>query len=83
MVFFPCFKPVPIIPKIVPPPRTQQQGSTCRFLFVLKYFLDLFIAADLFHALPFNGALTQLLQELIGTREAFQDCMGILGFQKH
>lgn len=64
-------------------PRTQPQGNTCRFLFVLEHLLDFLIAADLFHALSLNSALAKLLQELVGTREPFQDRMGILGLQKH
>lgn len=72
-----------LIPEASCPPSTQPQGGTCRFLLVLENLLDLLIAADLFHALPLDGALAQLLQELIGTREAFQDRMGILGLQKH
>lgn len=75
--------PALVIPEATFSPRTQPQGSTCRFLFVLKHFLDLFVAADLFHTLPLDGTLAQLLQELIGTREPFQDRMSILGLQKH
>lgn len=75
--------PALLIPEATTPPRTQPQGGTCRFLFVLKHLLDLLVAADLLHTLPLDGTLAQLLQELIGTRKSFQDRMGILGLQKH